>query len=129
MCRAFESHQACQKTAPQSTVFDCGACFFVVSLARRTHRCVSNRIRRAKKLHHNQPYLIAVLVFCCQPCEENAQVRLESHQACHVGTSYACSDFLCYKKSVTHSTVPPFRKKVPLDKAARLYCTRQPCHR
>ena len=33
--------------APQSTVFDCGACFFVVSLARRTHRCVSNRIRRA----------------------------------------------------------------------------------
>ena len=47
MCRAFESHQACQKTAPQSTVFDCGACFFVVSLARRTHRCVSNRIRRA----------------------------------------------------------------------------------
>ncbi len=92
--------------------------------------CVrSNRIRRAKKLHRNQPYLIAVLVFCCQPCEENAQVRLESHQACHVGTSYACSDFLCYKKSVTRSTVPPFRKKVTLGKAARLYCTRQPCHR
>ena len=129
MCRAFESHQACQKTASQSTVFDCGACFFAVSLARKTHRCVSNRIRRAKKLHRNQPYLIAVLVFCCQPCEENAQVRLESHQACHVGTSYACSDFLCYKKSVTRSTVPPFRKKVTLGKAARLYCTRQPCHR
>ena len=126
MCRAFESHQACQKTASQSTVFDCGACFFAVSLARRTHRCVSNRIRRATServtlvpifyaikishplhcssfsqksaarqgcslvlyssalpslttflrspaLHHNQPYLIAVLVFCCQPCEENAQ--------------------------------------------------------
>ena len=38
MCRAFESHQACQKTAPQSTAFDCGACFFVVSLERRTHQ-------------------------------------------------------------------------------------------
>ena len=59
----------------------------------------SNRIRRAKKLHRNQPYLIAVLVFCCQPCEENAQVRLESHQACHVGTSYACSDFYAIKIS------------------------------
>ena len=27
--RAFESHQAYQKTASQSTVFDCGACFLL----------------------------------------------------------------------------------------------------
>ena len=75
MCRAFESHQACQKTASQSTVFDCGACF------------------------------------CCQPCEENAQVRLESHQACHVGTSYACSDFLCYKNQSPAPLFLLFAKK------------------
>ena len=71
----------------------------------------SNRIRRAKKLHRNQPYLIAVFVFCCQPCEENAQVRLESHQACHVGTSYACSDFLCYKNQSPAPLFLLFAKK------------------
>ena len=32
----------------------------------------------------------------------------------HVGTSYARSDFLFHKKSVTRSTVPPFPKKVML---------------
>ena len=147
---------------------------FCFSLARRTHRCVSNRIRRATSeqvtlvpifyaikishplhcssfsqksaarqgcslvlyssalpslttflrspaLHHNQPYLIAVLVFCCQPCEENAQVRLESHQACHVGTSYACSDFLCYKNQ---SPAPLFLLFAKKCRSARLLaCT------
>ena len=37
----------------------------------------------------------------------------------HVGTSYARSDFLFHKKSVTRSTVPPFPKKVTL----RLCCS------
>ena len=126
MCRAFESHQACQKTASQSTVFDCGACFLLSALrgertgasriasgvprrnelrlfrflcyknqspaplfllfakkSRSVRLLVCKRSRfaslslptflRSPALHRNQPYLIAVLVFCCQPCEENAQ--------------------------------------------------------
>ena len=42
MCRAFESHQACQKTASQSTVFDCGACFLLPAL--RGERTGASRI-------------------------------------------------------------------------------------
>ena len=42
MCRAFESHQACQKTASQSTVFDCGACFLLSAL--RGERTGASRI-------------------------------------------------------------------------------------
>ena len=38
----------------------------------------------------------------------------ESHPLRHVGTSFARSDFLLHKKSVTRSTVPPFLQKVPL---------------
>lgn len=77
-----------------------------------------------------QPFIFTPVAQLDRAIASDAMCRaFESHQACHVGTSYACSDFLCYKKSVTRSTVPPFRKKVPLGKAARLYCTRQPCLR
>ena len=38
----------------------------------------------------------------------------------HVGTSYARSDFLFHKKSVTRSTVPLLPQKVSLGSSARL---------
>ena len=45
--------------------------------------------------------------------------RFESAYLHHVGTSYARSDFLLHKKSVTRFTVPPFSQKVP----PRLRCS------
>ena len=38
-------------------------------------------------------------------------MRLESHQACHVGTSYVRSDFYEIKNQSPRFTAPPFRKK------------------
>ena len=43
----------------------------------------------------------------------------------HVGTSYARSDFLFYKKSVTRSTVPPLSQKVTLSSPVRLQARSQ----
>ena len=45
--------------------------------------------------------------------------RFESCHPDHVGTSFACSDFLC-KKSVTCCTVPPPSQKVTLGLSVRL---------
>ena len=85
MCRAFESHQACQKTAPQSTVFDCGA-FFVVSLARRTHRCVSNRIRRA-----TSERVTLVPIFLCYKNQSPAPLFLLFAKKCRSARLLACT--------------------------------------
>ena len=46
--------------------------------------------------------------------------RFESCYPSHVGTSFACSDFLFHKKSVTRSAVPPFPKKCSLGSPIRL---------
>ena len=43
----------------------------------------------------------------------------------HVGTSYARSDFLFHKKSVTRSTVPPLSQKVTLGSPVRLQAPSQ----
>ena len=47
----------------------------------------------------------------------------ESSRVRHVGTSYARSDFLFHKKSVTRFTVPPFRKK---SRSAHLFGCKRP---
>ena len=39
--------------------------------------------------------------------------KFKSYYRYHVGTSFACSDFLLHKKSITSYTVPPFCKKAP----------------
>ena len=85
MCRAFESHQACQKTASQSTVFDCGA-FFVVSLARRTHRCVSNRIRRA-----TSERVTLVPIFLCYKNQSPTPLFLLFAKKCRSARLLACT--------------------------------------
>ena len=46
-----------KKTAPLPTVFGGGACFFVIRLAIRTHRCVSNLSVEVENYAKRERYL------------------------------------------------------------------------
>jgi hypothetical protein len=71
---------------------------------------------RAKSVKKKLPVAV-FLAFCCKSGTERTAFGRRTSKtakpamslmAHHVGTSYACSDFFISKKSVTHSTVPPY---------------------
>ena len=85
MCRAFESHQACQKTAPQSTVFDCGACFLLSAL--RGERTGASRIASGVPRRNE----LRLFRFLCYKNQSPAPLFLLFAKKCRSARLLACT--------------------------------------